>query len=383
MNNKIPNKTKLVLQELATYSPDSYGGYYVDKMIPGMIHINVPLKSRMLLSTADNNVIYHRVNYSREQLFAYKQAISENILGKYGVHMVAHKIEENKVEIGVDDDKAELLGEIVNALNTLKIPADAYIINKRDRFSSLEMELDKPITVAKTNVRDYDHQHTVMAGGWIGMGDSVNDIYNITSITSVTCGFRYNNWLGFLTCGHGRQVGKYMFWASPATSGGAYPSNLQGYAPNWIVPLGRVQLVDYSQSASGYLCDLSSTKREHDTTIMAGHAYSGDVLSSCGVQPYVNAAGYFTGCANKKVSCTVISDSADVIDMRGKTMHDLFFVDKPGINGTSGGPFYYKHIFNPNEFLVAGMACTTDHSTTTGFAKMDNALSKYDFTPIF
>lgn len=383
MMDAASEKAKLVLQELLTYSPGLYGGYYVDAMDSGIIHVNVPLNSKLILRTADNNVVYHTVNYTRDQLLSYKQAVSENLLGVNGVHLVANKIIENNLEIGIEDDSPEIITEIINVLNGLDIPRNAYSIVKRKRFSTLEKVLDNPIRIPKASTLSYDHRHTVMAGGWIGMGDSIDDIYDITSISSVTCGLIYNNIPGFLTCGHYRTVNKYMFWASPQYSGGSYPADLTSYSPNWIVPLGRVRLVDYSKQSSGYVCDLSSVEREQDTTIMAGHLYSGDTLTSCGVQPYVNATGYFTGCANRRVSCTVISDSADVIDMRNNQMKDLFFVDKPGISGTSGGPFYYKHVFNPNEFLVAGMACTTDYDSTTGFAKTDNALAKYNFIPGF
>ena len=179
-------------------------------------------------------------------------------------------------------------------------------------------------------------------------------------------------------------MGDKIYWIAPPESTGVY--NLEDvrnlvYRSN-MVPLGRVKLVDYSNSNSNYSIDLSSIEREFDTSVMAGCAYSNDIFNSFGIQPYVNATGYFTGCANKKEACTVISDSVDVEDMRGNVMQDLFVVNKPGNLGTSGGPFYYNHVFNPNQYIVAGMACTTN-ATMTGFAKTDHVLSKYGFTPYF
>lgn len=369
-----------LINELLDCSFRLYGGFYLDKNHDEVVHINITDYSFRIKSTY-SNIIYHKVSFSKEQLLNYKQLMREYILGHFGVHMLVLNIIDNIVEIGIDDEDA--IGDIISILDKINIPSNAYKVSQKNRMVPIDKDLKKPIIVSNSNVvTSYDYQHQIMAGGWIGMGNTSDYNTTISSVTSVTCGFSYNNWYGVLTCGHGRQVNKYMFWAAPPASG-TYPSNLYSYVPSWLVVIGRVQLVDYSNLSSSYLCDLSSTKREFNTTIMAGHAYSGDSFSSFGIEPYVNASGFFTGCANKKVACTVISSSADVIDMRGNQMNDLFFVDQPGIIGTSGGPFYYKHVFNPSTFIVAGMACTTDQSTITGFAKTDHAVTKYGFTPIF
>lgn len=337
--------------------------------------ISAPVKSALLFTGIpfmQDRIVFKAVRYTLAQLEELKSLIAENLMSKFGIHIMYRDPRVNHVILGTDDDSDEYKSDIHNELHRLGFfNVDMLEIHKMNHISSCDAIDLRNTSFYTTSAADAVLAATfkVHPGGWIGIRQGSG-----WSFSSLTTGLIYNGQYGFLSCGHAKSVGDTIYYL-PIPSSGTYNS---GFNPSLsdVKVIGTVAGTYFTDN-NPYDC--ASIKLTNNSATMSPTNYAGGAISGEG-PPQSGWTLGFSGCVTKFKKGTCLDPSTPMY-VDGLLKTQSIVMDTALTKGNSGGPLAY---YSGEKWYLCGIL--SGSNTEYNFSVFTNypvTRSRFGFTTVF
>lgn len=332
----------LILTELEKLDSSEHGGYYLSD---GGTKININQLDSAPVRMGNELVQVHPAKYSLKELRDLQELLTP-VMGRLNIQSLSVDFPKNVLEVHVLRPTVEALEEIAN----IAPDKGAYII----------IEDHSPLVDAVGSLADLER--AVITGARVKDGGALVSFAK-DKYCSVTCGAKwvYNgtDTYGFVTCGHGTEIGDFFCYLPPNSSGTPYTESPFSASLNDMAQIGKVQRHIISPATNPGPYDCSLIKRENIEVGTSGASLTGVSAAYQGGVPKIGATVWTNGVWTNR-SGTVLDNNATA-----GSLTKAIKVDYPLIPGDSGGPMFYEPFSGQTSKSITGIAKST--SSTEGF----------------